>query len=123
VGDPAETPTSAGLLARRLRDLRLRGCPEVRLTQKQLASALSQGEPVADSTLSSWENVQSPAPPPHSRLSAYAQFFSTERSVDGDPHLVSVEELTADEDNDGSGSSSSCSGYETTSRSQHRLGR
>ena len=47
-------------LARRLRELRLSGFSGVRLTQTQLAGALSQDEPVATSTLSSWENTGVP---------------------------------------------------------------
>ena len=69
--------------------MRTAGFPDVKLTQRQLAEALSEDEPVADSTLSSWENVRAPALPPHSRLSAYAQFFATERSLKGKkPQLV-----------------------------------
>jgi hypothetical protein len=80
-----------------LRELRLARFPDVKLTQRQLAKVLSQDERVADSTLSSWENVDSPTLPPHNRLSAYAQFFSTERSLEPDLHLVPPEELTGAE--------------------------
>jgi len=97
VGEPARVPAPGVLLAQRLRELRHSGFPEVKLTQKQLANALSQDESVADSTLSAWENVQFPTPPPHSRLSAYAQFFATPRSLREGPHLVPLEELTAEE--------------------------
>jgi hypothetical protein len=87
-------PTGASL-ARRLRELRLTGFSHFKLTQLQLASALSDDEPLADSTLSSWENVKVPVLPPHSRLRAYARLFATERSLEGDrPHLVPVGELT-----------------------------
>jgi hypothetical protein len=93
--EPAGAPAAGVALAKRLRELRRSGFPQVRLTQLQLANALSQDEPVADSTLSSWENVKAPTPPPHSRLSAYAQFFATKRSLDGEqPHLVPLDELT-----------------------------
>ena len=93
---PSAAPGSA--LARRLRELRIGGFPDAKLTQRQLAEALSQDEPVAGSTVSSWENVRAPALPPHSRLRAYAQFFATERSLKGNkPHLVSLNELTAAE--------------------------
>jgi hypothetical protein len=98
VGEPTGAPAPGILLARRLRELRRDGFPGVRLTQKQLASALSQDEPVADSTLSAWENTQFPTLPPHSRLSAYALFFASERSLPGEPHLLSLDELTAEED-------------------------
>lgn len=98
MGEPTGAPAPGLLLARRLRELRHSGFPDVRLTQKQLANALSQDEPVADSTLSSWENVQFPTLPPYSRLSAYALFFATERSLHGEPHLVPAEELSTEED-------------------------
>jgi|SRR5215469_15766398 len=80
-------------LARRLRELRLSEFVGVRLTQAQLAGALSQDIPVATSTLSSWENVGAPALPPPSRLSAYALFFATERSLEGRPHLLPLDQL------------------------------
>lgn len=85
-------------LAKRLRELRLSGFPGVRLTQTQLASALSQDEPVATSTLSSWENVGAPAVPPPGRLRAYALFFATERSLEGEPHLLPADQLDRDEE-------------------------
>ena len=88
-------PAAGSSLARRLRELRRSHFPNAKLTQLQLAQALSEDEPVADSTLSSWENVKAPTLPPHSRLSAYAQFFATERSLEGDePRLVPTEKLT-----------------------------
>jgi hypothetical protein len=94
VVEPTGPPAAGASLARRLRKLRNSGFPDFKLTQLQLAQALSDDEPVADSTLSSWENVRVPTLPPYSRLSAYAQFFATERSLDGEPHLVSLEDLT-----------------------------
>jgi hypothetical protein len=90
-------PATGASLARRLRELRRSHFSEAKITQLQLAQALSKDEPVADSTLSSWENVKAPTLPPQSRLSAYAQFFATHRSVEGEPHLVPLEELTPDE--------------------------
>jgi hypothetical protein len=90
-------PTGAGALAGRLRELRRSGFPDAKLTQAQLARALSGDEPVADSTLSSWENTKAPTPPPHSRLRAYARFFATERSLEGEPHLVPPDELSPSE--------------------------
>jgi hypothetical protein len=98
VGEPLAPLPAGASLASRLRELRRSGFPGIRLTQLQLANALSDDEPVADSTLSSWENVRSPTLPPHGRLSAYAQFFATERSLRGTHHLVPLEELTAAED-------------------------
>jgi len=97
VAEPGGPPGAA--LARRLRDLRLRGFPGVKLKQLDLARALSEDQPVADSTLSSWENDRKPKPPPPNRLRAYARFFATERSLEGgDPHLVPLDELTPSED-------------------------
>ena len=88
-------PATAGAhLARRLRELRRSGFPDAKLTQAQLARALSGDEPVADSTLSSWENTKAPTLPPHSRLRAYALFFATERSLEGEPHLMPPDELS-----------------------------
>jgi hypothetical protein len=87
-------PVTGASLARRLRELRRSHFRDVRITQLQLAQALSEDEPVADSTLSSWEKTKAPTLPPQARLSTYAQFFATERSVEGDPHLVPLEELT-----------------------------
>jgi hypothetical protein len=89
-------PAAGSSLAKRLRELRRSHFPNAKLTQLQLAQALSEDEPVADSTLSSWENVKAPTLPPRSRLSAYAQFFATERSLEGDePRLVPIEKLTS----------------------------
>lgn len=97
--DSAGPSAAAGsALARRLRELRRSSFPDSKLTQLQLANALSQDEPVANSTLSSWENISAPTLPPPGRLSAYAQFFATERSLEGVPHLVPLEELTSAED-------------------------
>lgn len=98
MAEPTGSPATGASLASRLRELRRTGFPGVKLTQLQLAGVLSEDEPVADSTLSSWENVRSPALPPHGRLSAYAQFFATQRSLEGSPHLVPLEELTLAED-------------------------
>jgi hypothetical protein len=93
-----QAPATAGAhLARRLRELRRSGFPDAKLTQVQLARALSGDEPVADSTLSSWENLKAPTLPPHSRLRAYALFFATERSLEGEPHLVPPDELSPSE--------------------------
>jgi transcriptional regulator with XRE-family HTH domain len=95
VAEQSGPPVTGASLAKRLRELRLSRFPDAKtITQKQLAQALSKDEPVADSTLSAWENVKAPTLPPQSRLSAYAQFFATERSVEGEPHLVALEELT-----------------------------
>ena len=86
-------PPVAACLARRLRELRLSRFPEARLTQGEVAQALSEEEPVAISTLSAWENVRTPTLPSRTRLSTYARFFATERSLDRTPHLLSLADL------------------------------
>jgi transcriptional regulator with XRE-family HTH domain len=91
-------PGRAVRLARALRDLRESEWPGVDLTQAQLAKALSAESRVASATLSSWESLTNPKTPTASRLSAYARFFATRRSLDGkEPHLVAEKELTPDE--------------------------
>lgn len=82
-------------LARRLRELR--ESVEGDLTQAQLADALSVESRVAPATLSSWESGNSPKTPSAERLGSYARFFCTPRSMDGPPHLIPEQELTADE--------------------------
>lgn len=69
------------------------------LTQDQLAKVLSTDKTgsVAGATLSSWESTTKPKRPSASRLSAYARFFCTRRSLEGKPHLIPEDELTPDE--------------------------
>jgi hypothetical protein len=90
-------PSRAVRLARTLRDLRESAWPGVELTQAQLANALSAESRVASATLSSWESLTNPKTPTASRLSAYARFFATRRSLDKEPHLVPEKDLTPDE--------------------------
>ena len=97
------TPTTASTplasLAKRLRELRYSRFPDVKLTQSDLAHALSEGERVAVSTLSAWENVSTPTLPSRERLASYARFFATVRSLEGErPHLVPLAELSDVED-------------------------
>jgi hypothetical protein len=84
-------------LARALRSLREKEWPERELTQAQLAKALSSEGRVAGATLSSWESLTNPKTPPEARISAYARFFCTERSLDGEPHLIPEKQLTPTE--------------------------
>ena len=85
-------------LAQRLRDLRELSWPEAGLTQAALANAFSREERVSSATVSSWESQGSPKVPPRSRLSAYARFFATRRSVEAHPPtLLPLGELTDDE--------------------------
>ena len=82
-------------LARALRDLRESTWPDRELTQAQLAKALSSEGRVAAATLSSWESLTNPKTPSEARISAYARFFCTERSLEGEPHLIPEDQLTA----------------------------
>jgi transcriptional regulator with XRE-family HTH domain len=91
-------PAQAIRLARTLRDLRESAWSGVELTQAQLAKALSADSRVASATLSSWESLTNPKTPTASRLTSYARFFATRRSVEGnEPRLLAEKELTADE--------------------------
>jgi hypothetical protein len=87
-------PSQAVRLARRLRGLRESTSPDQQLTQAQLAKALSSEGRVAPATLSSWESLTNPKTPPTTRISAYARFFCTERSLDDEPHLLPEDQLT-----------------------------
>jgi hypothetical protein len=90
-------PSQAVRLARVLRDLRESTWPDQELTQAQLAKALSSEGRVAAATLSSWESLTNPKTPSGARVSAYARFFCTARSLEGEPHLISEDELEAPE--------------------------
>jgi transcriptional regulator with XRE-family HTH domain len=89
----ALNPAQAVRLARTLRELRESTWPDQELTQAQLAKALSVEGRVASATLSSWESTTNPKTPSAARLSAYARFFSTPRSLEGEPHLISQDQL------------------------------
>jgi transcriptional regulator with XRE-family HTH domain len=90
-------PHQAVRLARKLRELRDSHWPDVELTQAQLAAALSMESRVAPATISSWESASNPKTPTAARLSAYARFFATRRSLEGGPRLIPEGELTEDE--------------------------
>jgi hypothetical protein len=86
------------VLAHRLRDLREQRWPEFRLTQAALAKALSSEGSVSPATVSSWENSSSPKLLARNRLTAYARFFATRRSIETDPpQLLSLDTLTDEE--------------------------
>jgi hypothetical protein len=89
--------TQALVLARALRDLRESTWPDHVLTQAQLAEALSFEGHVAPATLSSWESTTNPKTPSATRISTYARFFSTRRSLEGQPHLIPRDQLTQTE--------------------------
>lgn len=84
-------------LARSLRELRESTWPDQELTQTQLANALSSEGRVATATVSSWESATNPKTPPAFRISALARFFCTKRSLEGKPHLIPEDQLTAPE--------------------------
>ncbi|GAA0909524.1 hypothetical protein Vau01_102630 [Virgisporangium aurantiacum] len=89
VGEPEQA------LARRLRSLRERHWPDLRITQPQLAEAFGTDRPLSLSLISSWENRERPVKPPVTRLRQYAGFFATRRSVSGQrPRLLAESELT-----------------------------
>jgi hypothetical protein len=90
-------PSQAVRLAHALRDLRESEWPDAALTQAQLATGLSTESRVASATLSSWENLSNPKTPTASRLSNYARFFATPRSLEGGPHLIPEKDLDPDE--------------------------
>jgi Helix-turn-helix domain len=90
-------PSSPALqqLARRLRDLREHQWPGYRMTQAALADVFGN---VAAATISSWENTETPKLASPERLRAYAQFFATHRSIEGDtPVLLPVETFSEEE--------------------------
>ena len=93
----ALTPSQAGRLAAALRRLRESTWSDRVLTQSQLAKALSSEGRVAPATLSSWESATNPKTPSAARISAYARFFCTQRSLEGDPHLIPEDQLTPGE--------------------------
>jgi hypothetical protein len=76
-------PRGSAHLARRLRELREQRWPGRVVTQKALAEALGGGKPLSVSSISSYENEDTPSVPPEPRLRAYATFFATERSLTG----------------------------------------
>lgn len=85
-------------LARRLRWLRQQRFPGRPITQPQLAAALSTVQKLSVPSISSWESLRTPTPPPKRRLEAYALLFATERSVtQGQVRLLRLDELTAEE--------------------------
>jgi hypothetical protein len=84
-------------LAHALRQLRETAWPDQVLTQAQLAAVLSSEGRVASATLSSWESTTAPKTPPVARISAYARFFCTPRSLEGEPHLIPEAQLSPDE--------------------------
>jgi hypothetical protein len=95
---PGELTREQITLAQRLRALREDEWPDVELTQAQLGTALGGDRPLSVPAISSWESQTNPKVPPQHRLVAYARFFATRRSVEGDaPRLLDASELTDEE--------------------------
>jgi transcriptional regulator with XRE-family HTH domain len=92
----AQPAPDAFRLAKRLRELREREFG--RLTQSQLGQAFGTPEDrLSPAAISMWENPSSGRLPPPSRLEAYALLFCTPRSFEGGVHMLSVDELTQQE--------------------------
>ena len=80
-------------LADRLRELRVSRFPGVAITQRALGQALGGRRPISAPLISSWENGSST--PTEHRIAAYAMFFATSRSVEGEAfRLLREDELT-----------------------------
>jgi transcriptional regulator with XRE-family HTH domain len=81
-------------LARRLRELREEHWPGTWVPAPALARALG---PLSAASVSAWESVSARKIPPAARLEAYATFFATPRSIEGEPRLLSLQEMTQEE--------------------------
>lgn len=93
-------PPAPGLLelASCLRRLRVEHWPGSRLTQAALGRALGGEVPLAPATIASWESKSQPKLPPTDRLTTYAQFFATRRSVQGPRlSLIPLDSFSAEE--------------------------
>jgi hypothetical protein len=84
-------------LALQLRFLRREHWPDSNLTQAALARALGQDVRVSSATVASWESRTGPKLPPRERVTAYAQFFATRRSLGPPPALVPLDSFTPEE--------------------------
>ena len=90
------SPSSPALLqlAQRLRQLREEQWPDFKVTQTVLANVLGS----ASATVSSWESTVAPKLPPSEKLLAYARFFASRRSIEGEaPSIVPIESFSNDE--------------------------
>jgi hypothetical protein len=94
VENVALSASQAAKLARALRELCESTWTDQELTQAQLARALSSEGRVAAATLASWESATNPKTPSVARISAYARFFCTERSLEGEPHIIAEDQIT-----------------------------
>ncbi|TCK21384.1 helix-turn-helix domain-containing protein [Pseudonocardia endophytica] len=85
----ALSSSEAADLAGMLRRLRESHWPDDEVTQGQLAAAIG----VTAATISTWESSKSTKSPNAERLRAYARFFATRRSIEGDPRLILDKDL------------------------------
>jgi transcriptional regulator with XRE-family HTH domain len=86
---PSPTPAEAQL-ALRLRQLR----EDRHLTQAQTAALFSTEYKVGAASISSWENMRTPASPPQSRLEPYARLAATNGRPGDEARLPTRSELT-----------------------------
>jgi hypothetical protein len=90
----SESGSAALRLAQRLRDLREHEWDDLTVRQAHVATALD----ASPATVSSYESLSTPKTPTTARLTAYAQFFATRRSVNGKgPTLCDPTSFTPDE--------------------------
>ena len=95
---PIRASRGSAALAHRLRELRERRWPDRPVTQRQLAEALGEGKPLSVATISAYESEDNPTTPPPRRLTAYATFFATKRSVtEGRARVLPDGELDGEE--------------------------
>jgi transcriptional regulator with XRE-family HTH domain len=91
----AVSPTPAeAQLALRLRQLR----EDIHLTQAQMAALFSTEYKVGAASISSWENMRTPASPPQSRLEPYARLVAASRRPGSPDQLPARASLTEDEE-------------------------
>jgi hypothetical protein len=71
--------------------------PDSKLTQAALATALGENVKLSPATVASWESRTAPKLPPRERVTAYAQFFATRRSLGPPSALVPPDNFTPEE--------------------------
>jgi transcriptional regulator with XRE-family HTH domain len=91
----AASPTPAeAQLALRLRQLR----EDTGLTQAQLAALFSTESRVGAASISSWENMRTPASPPQSRMEPYARLIAVSHRPGPTDQLLSRSDLSEEEE-------------------------
>ena len=84
-------------LALHLRYLRMEHWSDIKLTQSMLAAALGQQSPLSSATVASWESRTAPKLPPRDRMTAYAQFFASRRSLGPPMRLLTPDAFDPEE--------------------------